>query len=42
MASATATSSAALDDSPPPSGTVVVTRPTKPRSGATSATTPAT
>ena len=41
-ASATATSRAALDDSPPPIGSVVDTVPSKPRSGLTSATTPAT
>ena len=41
-ASATATSSAALDDRPVPIGIVVDTSPTKPTAGRISATTPAT
>ncbi len=41
-ASATATSRAALEDSPPPMGRVVATVPVKPAVGRTSATTPAT
>ncbi len=41
-ASATATSSAADDERPAPTGSVVSTTPTKPRAGRSSATTPAT
>src|SRR3954465_15416526 len=41
-ASATATSSAALDDRPAPTGRVVDTVPTAPTAGRTTATTPAT
>ena len=41
-ASATATSSAALDDSPVPIGIVVPTSPSNPVAGRSSATTPAT
>ena len=41
-ASATATSSAALDDSPAPSGRVVSTTPRRPSTGRSSAATPAT
>ena len=42
MAKATATSNAALDDSPTPAGSVVRTVPSNPSAGRTSATIPAT